>query len=410
MGRIVDSWDGKTKSWNAYGGPVAYATYTNAAAQPTTTAKAQARYAIVETYPNGKTVRLNKQPTHLWGMNYAFSYMVDHPVETHNEGETWVVTNRVRHEDGMDYYRREGQVDGFNVVDCDEIAAAAPVAPPPPPAPRVYTENTVDGIKFTALEGQPKPMYVSKIGGIEKWSFKGVKTWRQFTSVGHLDYGTQVFIVGSALHPIPPNGALYYMVDADFGAFKTTGNVVNQHGFNRVDLSETRPPALPTPAPVAAPVVAPEPTPAPVEAPALPVDWHDTYRPFDKPVHYIATRDMTVNDLNGQQPDLPLQRYNPGGVSKTGMVAAYGTVNKGGVEYYRLKIATDVNFEYWYGVPKIDPFTHTPNLLVAPGESTTPISKRTVAKDAVVLAKSHIEFDVSNFLDDIIPKFLRNKK
>lgn len=37
-GLIIDSWDGKIKSWNGYGGPKAYATYKKAGAQPVVTA------------------------------------------------------------------------------------------------------------------------------------------------------------------------------------------------------------------------------------------------------------------------------------------------------------------------------------------------------------------------------------
>lgn len=39
QGLIVDSYDGKVKHWSVYGGPKSWAAYTNAAAQPTTTAK-----------------------------------------------------------------------------------------------------------------------------------------------------------------------------------------------------------------------------------------------------------------------------------------------------------------------------------------------------------------------------------
>lgn len=35
-GLIIDSWDGQVKSWSAYGGPVAYATYAKKTAQPVT--------------------------------------------------------------------------------------------------------------------------------------------------------------------------------------------------------------------------------------------------------------------------------------------------------------------------------------------------------------------------------------
>lgn len=396
MGTIVDSWDGVIKSWNAYGGPVAYATYSHAAPQPATTAKAQARYTVVENYPNGKQVKLNKQPTQLWGMNYAFAYMVDHPVETHNQGEVWTVTNKVHHEDGYDYYRREGQVDGFNVLDCDDYTPPAPLVIPPLP-PKVYTSNEVGGILFSSIDNAPKPMYINRVGGAEKWSFKDVGNWRDFKSVQHFEYGAQVFIVGQAKHPIPPTGATYLMIDDDFGNFRNTGDVVNQYGFGVADLSETRPPALPVN------------TPAPI-VPDSPQDWHDTYKPFAKAVHYVATRDTMVHDLDARQPDLPLPRYKPGSADKLGMVAAYGTVTKDGVEYYRLKIATDATFKLWYCIPKLDSVTRTPNLLVAPGETAVPISKATVVKDAVVLAKSRIEFDMPKFLDDIIPKFLKKQK
>jgi hypothetical protein len=60
-------------------------------------------------------------------MNYHFDYMKDHPVEVHTAGEIVEITNKVRHEDGYYYYRRDGQVDGFNVADCVDYT------PPPPP-------------------------------------------------------------------------------------------------------------------------------------------------------------------------------------------------------------------------------------------------------------------------------------
>lgn len=91
-----------------------------------------AKYSIVETYTD-KYVKLNKQPTCLWGMNWDADYMTQNPVETHNAGEVWAIADRVLHEDGEYYYRRPGQVDGFNVVDCDDYIPPAPSVPSPPP-------------------------------------------------------------------------------------------------------------------------------------------------------------------------------------------------------------------------------------------------------------------------------------
>jgi hypothetical protein len=105
---------------------------------------------------------------------------------------------------------------------------------------------------------------------------------------------------------------------------------------------------------------------------------------------------------------MPLKRYNAGVSDTQGVVSAFGTVSKDGVEYYRLKTNNDPNFTYWYCVPKLDENTHTPNLLVMP-TTTQPIGKVTVARDTLHLAKSRLETDLPKFLDDMVPKFLRNK-
>jgi len=125
---IVDSWDGIVKH-SPYGEPTGWAEYVHEAPAPLPPpAPTPASYQITETYPNGKEIQLNKD-CNLWGMNYHFDYMVAHPVEVgHKQGERWTVTNKVHHENGYDYYRRDGQVDGFNINDCDDY-----VAPPPPP-------------------------------------------------------------------------------------------------------------------------------------------------------------------------------------------------------------------------------------------------------------------------------------
>jgi hypothetical protein len=175
------------------------------------------------------------------------------------------------------------------------------------------------------------------------------------------------------------------------------------------------------PAPPPEPIAAPAPPP-PAEPPApethiettpadstTPVPWRDTFNPFPKPVHYVAAHDITVEDLSGQQPDMPLKRYNPGVSDTTGVVSAFGTVTKDGVDYYRLKTNNDATFTYWYCVPKLDEMTRTPNLLVMPvtGE---PVGKITVARDTLHLAKSRLETDLPKFLDDMVPKFLRKKQ
>lgn len=57
-GTILDSWDGKVKNWSVYGGPVAYASYTNAAPSAATTAKPAVSPAAVLSSSTGKQLIL----------------------------------------------------------------------------------------------------------------------------------------------------------------------------------------------------------------------------------------------------------------------------------------------------------------------------------------------------------------
>lgn len=105
-----------------------------------TPAPVPTKYQVVETYSPAQSVQLNKQPTNLWGMNYDFDYLKDHPVEVHNQGEVWDIVDKVSHVDGYYYYRRAGQVDGFNVLDCDDYTPPVQVPSPPPDNPKPPVE------------------------------------------------------------------------------------------------------------------------------------------------------------------------------------------------------------------------------------------------------------------------------
>ena len=120
-----------------------------AAPAPVAPAAPQPPYTVIETYPGGKLIRLNK-PANLWGMNYReFEYMASHPVEAHAAGEVWTVTNKVAHVNGHHYYRREGQVDGFNVADCDDYTPPPPA--PPRPIPQLYNYTVITRVmRFTS--------------------------------------------------------------------------------------------------------------------------------------------------------------------------------------------------------------------------------------------------------------------
>jgi hypothetical protein len=129
---------------------------------------------------------------------------------------------------------------------------------------------------------------------------------------------------------------------------------------------------------------------------------------FKSPVKYISTHEQTVRDLSSKQPDITLPQYNPD--TKVGIVSAYGTVTFAGVDYYRLKTNNDPDFNFWYCVPKLDPLTRTPSLLVYPAAVKAAVGKGTIARDAVELGLSKFEASALNFVDDILPKWFKNKK
>lgn len=183
--------------------------------------------------------------------------------------------------------------------------------------------------------------------------------------------------------------------------------------INKADNVEAPPipPEPPKPVEPPAPVV-PEPVPEPAapEPPAKP-EWQNTYVPFPAPVKYLAARALTVDDLEvANRTPLPLPKYgHTEAGAEIGIVNVYGTVVKDGVYYYRVRIYTDTNFDYWYCIPKVDAATRTANLLVKPTVPGAPISKSTLARDTMVLARSKIESGFPKFLDDILPSWLKPK-
>lgn len=176
----------------------------------------------------------------------------------------------------------------------------------------------------------------------------------------------------------------------------------------------------PAPVPVKAPEAAPAPAPVPTPPPAkvdtepvastAPVDWQATYQRFNQPAQYVSTRQQTVQDLSGKQPDMVLPKYDPGAMPEIGVVRIYGTVMKDGQKYYRAKTNNDPNFDFWYCIPMVDKESGTANLLVMPPTPAQPVSVLDVAGDAVALARAHLKQDIPKFLDDIMPKWLHKTK
>lgn len=269
------------------------------------------KYQVTETYPDGKQIQLNKQPTNLWGMNFDFDYMKDHPVETHNQGEIWTVTNRVHHQDGYDYYRRADQVDGFNVLDCSDYT---PPPPPyvPPSAPVVVTPAETYTL-VTSL-----PTYTDDLGAINRTNGSQTKL-----AVG-------VYYVWAKIGNV-------YQLGVD-NVHAPVDNWVNT-------LDNVKP----------APVVVT----APVHVKTLPSQvpigtdndnkWKATFKSFhiDRSADaYIVNQHLTMKEYSGKRKPIVFEKGNE--------VNIVGTFVKNGVVFYRPRSFKDEYFSWYYGIPIYD--------------------------------------------------------
>lgn len=245
-------------------------------AQPTPAAPPAPTYQVIETYPMGKQIQLNKN-TNLWGMNYReFQYMADHPVEAHAAGEIWTVTNKVAHVNGHHYYRREGQVDGFNVADCTDY-----VAPPPPP--------------YVPPAPPVKPVLVEyyDLRTTVAWFKSAEDARKDQNAMGTLDKG------------------LYVLLASDGLARKLTKNNhdVDTFWINDNDNKVPEPVKVPV---VNQPVDIVIPEVEPVDPPAPAIEWKQpvtfSMRPDGQPVYFRALNEVEVDipDLQtGEIIDMP---------------------------------------------------------------------------------------------------------
>jgi len=266
------------------------------------------KYQVTETYPNGRQIQLTKQPTNLWGMNFDFDYMKDHPVEVHNAGEIWTVTNKVHHEDGYDYYRRDGQVDGFNVADCTDYTPPPP--PPPPAAPVTVTKaETLTLVTDLLCYG------------------KAVNAMQATTPTGELKAGT------------------YFVWDRQLGAVNlSTSNMTDQGQWVNEKLNVAAIPVLPpkiteTIKEAAALIPPAPPTPLPDDS------WKGTIASFsinrDQPEYFNSLNnvDMAVHDLDGKGEPQILHAYSQ-------HIPIVATIEKDRILYALPKKSYDLNRYY----------------------------------------------------------------
>lgn len=292
---------------------------------------------------------------HKWGMNYDnLPAMQANPIDTAGDNLILTVSEIVHHNIGYTYYRTAGDVDGWNTLDCDDYTPPAPKPYVPPAAPLPVAMAT----KITLVTDVP---YFETPANAKN----------HYKEAGKLKAGE------------------YFQFPSDNGMWNLSSSNMKdlQHWVNPSDN--------------VAPVVVPEP-PAPVPEPTVPTAWYNqiTWLNNRLPVVFLPTTNYdNVKDYSDTRPEVyKLPMGQP--------VKVYGTItNPSQVKYYLLKLPNDVDFQYRFAVPMVDPETGKALLLKQ-------AVKQVRNRDHITVIASEIEELGLKFIDSIIPKWYRknNKK
>ena len=200
-------------------------------------------------------------------------------------------------------------------------------------------------------------MHVTRETGAKKWSFGGVREWKDLYSTGRLyPYGHNLTIVAVAHVPIGEDTAAYYMDAVSLGEYETTGTPRYTNGFNWQHLAEGHIEAdTPLPAPeinveqvvadamqedTRPEVVAASPVPELPITPA-PLSYKRTFQFLNEErtaVVYLFKEDLTIIEIDGKLPAKNVGKYDG--------VKIIGTFEYNGILYGRPALQ-----HYWYGVP-----------------------------------------------------------
>lgn len=276
-----------------------------------------------------------KLDTHKWNLQYPdFNTIATNPVEVTPALTRFTAVAILHHNSGNDYYLQDAGITvGWNVKDCEDYVAPAPL---PPPAPYVPPAAPV------TVPMQTSSIYISNT----------VMTFLSATAaLNHTNAQATVGPGKYIVYTTSPDGMFYIN--------KNTGDI--KVWINPADdvAPKQEPPHVPIISQPSPTVATAQTVPAvtQVSVSTLPksniTGWRSTYKPFHPqapliPVKYVAIQDFVLHDLGGQRPDLYISEDKEFGL--------YGTfTGPDGREYLRAKTNGDAAFQYWYGVPMQHP-------------------------------------------------------
>lgn len=109
---------------------------------------------------------------------------------------------------------------------------------------------------------------------------------------------------------------------------------------------------------------------------------------------YELQTDVVVKDLDNKGKSFFISAYKPNS-SDNAVLKVYGTVFKKGIKYYILHDPNDVNWEYWYAIPMLNPHTGKPYLLkYSDTYDTTPVKHELTVSEMALEAFARLGYRV----------------
>lgn len=195
-----------------------------------------------------------------------------------------------------------------------------------------WTERTIAGVSYKALPSTMM-MYAILSNGVHKEAIPCPSTvYPRTPNDKPLGFSDYVPISGTATLK---DGRVLCITTDDWGDFVRTGLPANYLGYDKAMLSDKFP----------QPVVVPQPRTVTTEEVKRPVSgpaWKRSYVAYEAPVLHVIMEDMTVRDMLGEGTAMPVPQHKE--------VLIHGEFWIGGIHYGRLRLDTDDDFHYWYGI------------------------------------------------------------
>lgn len=172
-GTIIDSWDGKVKSWNAYGGPKQWATYQDNMPKPAPVSQPQASVATQQAVPP-RHIRIEKG----WGISHAAKA---YGYKDYGSQDRWNAIAQLNGQANADSFKLStGQV-----IRMEAEPSVTPAAPVQAEQPNI--------VAITAQKGWGIS-HILEAAGYSKEAYSDAYQWVKFSELNGAPQGQNIHI------------------------------------------------------------------------------------------------------------------------------------------------------------------------------------------------------------------------